>query len=222
MDKNNAFLIENLKLRLGQETVLDSVSLSMCAGEFVSLKGPSGCGKSTLLMALAGLIEPLSGRITINGMVANDPKIILPPHKRRLNLLFQNLALWPHMTGYEQLKFVWESNRSGDLDKKISFLCGEIGLPENLLNKYPYELSRGQEQRLAIARTFIGNHKIILLDEPLTALDGKLRTKFMEFLGKIKKTAQTTVVMVSHDLMTDTIKYDREYVYDNLSFVAKK
>lgn len=213
--------IENIAKTNGGETVLENVSFTIKKNQFVSIKGPSGCGKTTLLRILSGLTAPTGGKIYINGQLANSPQIIIPPHKRSMNLLFQDLALWPHLTGFEQLEFVWESSEKGSMQDRISKLCRDIGLPEILLQKYPSRLSRGEQQRLAIARTLIAQPEVILLDEPLTALDQELRVQFIAFLKKLKKERTVTALIVSHDLMTDVIDFDRELLYKDHTFREK-
>ena len=213
--------IENLAKRNGKEIIFQNVSFAVNQHEFVSFKGPSGCGKTTFLRILCGLTTPTGGKIFINGSLANSPQILIPPQQRGMNLLFQDLALWPHLTGYEQLKFVWESTKKATLKERIEKVCQDIGLPGNLLSKYPSQLSRGQQQRLAIARTIIAQPEVILLDEPLTALDQNLRAQFILFPKQLKKEKTMTVFIVSHDLMTDVIGFDRELFYQDQTFREK-
>ncbi|NTV31006.1 ABC transporter ATP-binding protein [candidate division WWE3 bacterium] len=213
----NAISIKNLTYEINGTTILQGASIDIGEKELVSIKGPSGCGKTTLLSIIAGLTTPQSGEISIFNQKANTPHIVLPPYKRSIGLLFQDLALWPHMSGYDQLKYVFEStsNSSNDFERRMSETCERIGLPKELLEKRPSQLSRGQQQRLAIARAVIHHPKILLLDEPLTALDQDLRQQFATFLATLKNEAQTTIVIVSHDLLPDIVKPDHEYLYSN-------
>ena len=222
MTNKPAIKIEDLAKTNGKEIIFENVSFEIKKHEFISIKGPSGCGKTTFLRILSGLTTPTSGKIFIDGGLANSPQILIPPHQRGMNLLFQDLALWPHMTGYEQLKFVWESTKKTTLKDRIEKVCHDIGLPENLLSKYPSQLSRGEQQRLAIARTIIAQPEVILLDEPLTALDQNLRTQFITFLKQLKKEKTMTVLIVSHDLMIDVIDFDRELFYKDHTFQEKR
>ena len=210
--------IQNLSKKEGGALIFEKVSFEINRFEFISLKGPSGCGKTTFLRILAGLIPPTGGKIFINGQTANSPQILIPSHQRGMNLLFQDLALWPHLTGFEQLKFVWESTKKGNLDERINKVCTDIGFPENLLPKYPSQLSRGEQQRLALARTLIAQSEVILLDEPLTALDQELRSQFIGYLKKQKREKTMTVIIVSHDLMTNAVKFDKELIYKKYTF----
>lgn len=218
MNKKPIIKVENISKTNGKETIFENVSFEINEHEFVSLKGPSGCGKTTFMRILSGLIEPTRGKIYLNGHLANSPKILIPSYQREMSLLFQELALWPHMTGYEQLKFVWESTKKATLKDRLELVCDDIGLPKNLLSKYPSQLSRGEQQRLAIARTLIAKPQTILLDEPLTALDQELRAQFITFLRRLKKEKTMTVIIVSHDLMTDVIEYDKELLYKGNTF----
>src|SRR3989338_6312498 len=218
MDNETIIKIEDIAKTNGKEIIFKNVSFEIKKHEFISLKGPSGCGKTTFLRILSGLTAPTDGKIFIKSKLANSPQIIMPPSDRGINLLFQDLALWPHMTGYEQLKFVWESTKKAILKDRVEKVCYDIGLPDNLLSKYPSQLSRGEQQRLAIARTIIAQPEVILLDEPLTALDQNLRTQFITFLKQLKKEKTMTVLIVSHDLMIDVIDFDRELFYKDHAF----
>ena len=222
MTNKPAIKIEDLAKTNGKEIIFENVSFEIKKHEFISIKGPSGCGKTTFLRILSGLTTPTSGKIFIDGRLANTPTILIPANLRGMNLLFQDLALWPHMTGYEQLKFVWESTKKAILKDRVEKVCYDIGLPDNLLSKYPSQLSRGEQQRLAIARTIIAQPEVILLDEPLTALDQNLRTQFITFLKQLKKEKTMTVLIVSHDLMIDVIDFDRELFYKDHTFQEKR
>lgn len=221
MKKKPIIKVENISKTNGKDVIFENVSFEINEHQFVSLKGPSGCGKTTFMRILSGLIEPTGGRVYLNGELASSPKILIPPHKREMSLLFQELALWPHMTGHEQLKFVWESTEKETFKDQVEKVCDDIGLPSRLLSKYPSELSRGEQQRLAIARTLISEPAIILLDEPLTALDQELRTQFITFLRRLKKRKIMTAIIISHDLMTDGIEYDKEVSHRKNTFCEK-
>lgn len=212
--------VEKIGKTVGTQTVLLDVTFQIFPREFVCLKGPSGCGKTTMLRILAGLTAPDHGTIFIRGIPANTPRIVLPPHKRMMGFLFQNLSLWPHMTGREQLRFVWESTRTGDWDDRMETVCQEVGFPVSLLSKYPAQLSRGEQQRVAIARTVIHLPDILLLDEPFTALDQELRSRFSQFLKKLNHDYKITMIVVSHDLVAQMVRPDREIVYKDHTFRA--
>lgn len=219
MNKTPLIQVNDLRYNNGKEVLFDAVSLSIREHAFVSIKGPSGCGKTTLLRILTGLAKPTKGTIFIDGKLANDPAVLIPPHKRDMSLLFQDLALWPHMSGEEQLRFVWEAKKVGNFNEKVKEVCTSIGLPFSLLSKYPGELSGGEKQRLAIARTMIAYARIVLLDEPLTALDHNLRDLFLRYLKEIRRKRTTTVVIVSHDLFLDLIDVDQVITFANGTFL---
>lgn len=214
--------VDNISARIGKEVLFSSVSFDIREFDFVSIKGPSGSGKTTLLRILTGLYKPFSGKIYIDGKLANDPDVLIPPHKREMSILFQDLALWPHMKGEEQLRFVWEAKRKGIFEEKIHDVCKVLGLPRDLLSKFPSQLSGGEKQRLALARTMIADARIILLDEPLTALDQNLRKLFLHYLTSLKQKRKTTVIIVSHDLFLDMIAVDQVILYKNDTFKALK
>lgn len=190
----------------GKTTVANSLSFSIPQNSVVYISGASGSGKSTLLHMLCGFVNPKSGEIQIDGRVVNNPKPIIAAHERGINMLFQDLALWPHMTAYEQLEFVGGNNKD-----VIESICTKLHFPSEYLSKYPSQLSGGEQQRLALARTFIAPKPILLLDEPYTALDHKLRDVLTEFLIELKNQNETTIIIVSHDLMVKTLNPDLEF-----------
>lgn len=218
MNKIPILRLENVTAKIGKDLIFKSVSFNVKEFDFVSIKGPSGCGKTTLLRILVGLTKPVEGKIYIDKKLANNPHILIPAYKRQMSILFQDLALWPHMKGEEQLRFVWESTKVGNFSSQVHEICKEIGLPENLLSKYPGELSGGEKQRLAIARTMIANPRVVLLDEPLTALDYNLRELFLRYMKKVRRMRIMTVLIVSHDLTLDMIEVDQVIQYKDGSF----
>lgn len=186
----------------GKTRAVDSLDLVIHDGEFVTLLGPSGCGKTTTLRMIAGLESPTSGEITIGDRVvySSEKGIDLPPDRRDIGFLFQNYALWPHMTvaqniafGLENLK--WSKER---IRERIAELVKILRI-EGLEDRYPSELSGGQQQRVAIARTLATNPAILLMDEPLSNLDAKLRTEMRAELKRLHKETGVTVVYVTHD-----------------------
>jgi multiple sugar transport system ATP-binding protein len=186
----------------GKTRAVDNLDLVIHDGEFVTLLGPSGCGKTTTLRMIAGLESPSSGEITIGDKVVYSSKkgIDLPPDIRDIGFLFQNYALWPHMTvakniafGLENLK--WPRKR---INERIQELVKILHI-EGLEDRYPSELSGGQQQRVAIARTLATNPAILLMDEPLSNLDAKLRTEMRAELKRLHKETGVTVIYVTHD-----------------------
>ena len=187
---------ENITKRYGNQTVLDNVSLSIASGEIFSLLGPSGCGKTTLLRICGGFETPDSGRVILNGQDITD----LPPNKRAIRTVFQNYALFPHMTIWDNIAF---GLKIAGVDKRT--ITNEVGKYLELFQlngqerKRPGQLSGGQRQRVAIARALINKPQILLLDEPLAALDLKLRQRMLIELDTIHDEVGITFIFVTHD-----------------------
>jgi spermidine/putrescine transport system ATP-binding protein len=182
--------------RYGSSLALESISLRIEPGEFFCLLGPSGCGKTTTLNLIGGFIPLTSGELRIEGQLVND----LPPHKRDVNTVFQNYALFPHMTVRENVAF---GLRMAGLDgREVATRVAEylvlVGL-EGFDARYPSQLSGGQQQRVALARALVKRPAVLLLDEPLGALDLKLRKQMQLELSRIHRQVRTTFVFVTHD-----------------------
>lgn len=166
--------------------------------EFISIEGPSGAGKTTLLRLIAGLIEPSKGKIKVNekDWLNTDKKIFLPPQKRNVGFVFQDYSLFPNMTVYENIKFALNSGSNGE---HVNEIIGIMEL-ETLKDRYPDTLSGGQKQRTALARAIVRKPKILLLDEPLSALDPEMRLKLQDYILKVHKLLNLTTILVSHDI----------------------
>ena len=181
---------------------VDNLNMEIKNGEFVSLLGPSGCGKTTTLRMIAGLETPTEGEIYFDDeCVFSDEKgINLSPDKRNIGFLFQNYALWPHMTVYKNISFGLENMKwpKDKIDARVKEICKTMRI-EEYINRYPAELSGGQQQRVAIARTLAPNPKVLLMDEPLSNLDAKLRNDMRAELKRLHLTTGSTFVYVTHD-----------------------
>jgi len=167
-------------------------------GQFVTIYGKSGAGKTSTLRILAGLLKPDFGRISIHGNVLLDfsQKINLPPQKRKIGFVFQDYALFPNMTIFENLSFALHKNQSKKiLDELIEIM--EIGA---LKNQKPDRLSGGQQQRVAVARALVQKPELLLLDEPLSALDEKMRNKIQKYILQVHREFNLTTILISHDL----------------------
>ena len=188
--------VKNLSMQFNDVIAVDNVSFNIKDGEFVTLLGPSGCGKTTILLALAGIYTPTVGEIYFNEK--NVSKI--PTEKRNIGIVFQNYALYPHLTVFENIAFPLKIQKLGKevIRSKIEDIS-EIVHIEELLKRKPSELSGGQQQRVAIARALVKSPEVLLLDEPLSNLDVKLRLEMREEILSIQKRSKITTIFVTHD-----------------------
>jgi putative spermidine/putrescine transport system ATP-binding protein len=192
-----AFLeLEKLSKRFGAQVAVDDLSLGVEKGEFVSLLGPSGCGKTTTLQMIAGFVEPSGGAIRLEGR----DLLAIKPARRGLGIVFQSYALFPHMTVAENVSFGLEMQgiAAGERSKRVSETLQLVGLAA-FAARFPRQLSGGQQQRVALARALVIRPQILLLDEPLSNLDAKLREEMQIELRQIQRTVGTTTILVTHD-----------------------
>ena len=203
----NIIEIKNVSKTYGDNTVLNNLSLNIRKNEFLTLLGPSGCGKTTTLKILAGFESGDSGKVLFNGEDISN----LPPYKRQLNTVFQKYALFPHMNVYENIAFGLKIKKvsKNEIDKKVSEMLKLVAL-EGFEKRSIDSLSGGQQQRVAIARALVNEPKVLLLDEPLGALDLKLRKEMQSELKRIQQRLGITFIFVTHDqeealTMSDTI-----------------
>ncbi len=182
--------------RFGSVVAVDHVSLAIAKGEFFSFLGPSGCGKTTLLRTIAGLETPDSGDIHIHGERVND----LPPYERNVSTVFQRLALFPHLTVGENIAFGLkiQGQPRDTIQRRVREILELVRLP-GLEQRYPDQLSGGQQQRVALARSLVLEPEVLLLDEPLAALDRKLRLEMQMELRRIQRAVGITFIYVTHD-----------------------
>lgn len=188
--------IDNVVKRFGATVAADHVSLSIGEGEFFALLGPSGCGKTTLLRMLAGFEKPDSGAIYLDGKDLTPVR----PWKRPVNMMFQSYALFPHMTVYDNIAYGLrqEGLSAAEIDRRVKNALELIGLP-NLAKRKPGNLSGGQKQRVALARAIVKQPRVLLLDEPLAALDRKLRVEMRLELKRLQNEVGIAFVFVTHD-----------------------
>ncbi|WP_247442413.1 ABC transporter ATP-binding protein [Bradyrhizobium sp. CW7] len=194
--KTGGIALRNLQKRYGSAIAVDDVSLSVSPGEFISLLGPSGSGKTTTLMMIAGFELPNSGQVLL------DEKDItrLPPHRRQLGVIFQNYALFPHMTVAENVAYPLRMRRLPklEIETRVRRILDQVHLGP-LASRYPHQMSGGQQQRVAIARALVFDPPVLLLDEPLGALDKKLREHLRNEIKTLHKEVGKTMIYVTHD-----------------------
>ena len=195
-------ILENVTKKFEKFVAVDNLCLHIADRGFVTLLGPSGCGKTTTLRMIAGLETPTSGRILIDGKPVFDSKkgVNVPPNKRDIGFLFQNYALWPHMTVYENIAFGLEMLKwdKAKIRRRVDELLALLKI-EQFEKRYPSELSGGQQQRVAIARTLAPSPKVLFMDEPLSNLDAKLRQEMRAELKRLHSDTNSTFVYVTHD-----------------------
>ncbi|WP_020014862.1 ABC transporter ATP-binding protein [Promicromonospora sukumoe] len=188
--------IRGLSVGYGGEPVLELDELTIEAGEFLSVLGPSGCGKSTLLSVLAGFVTPTTGTVLIDGEDVTD----VAPNRRETGLVFQSYALFPHMTVRRNLEYGLRTRRvaKAERDERVRDALRLVDLAD-FADRYPQQLSGGQQQRVAIARALVTRPRVLLLDEPLSNLDAKLRRQMRHELRELQREVGTTTVFVTHD-----------------------
>jgi len=194
--------VDNLHLAYGDNPILKGVSMTLDRGEVISLLGPSGSGKTTLLRAVAGLEMPGKGTIRIGDKAVFDGAggIDVPAESRNLGLVFQSYALWPHKTVFENVAYALKLRRIGsaEIATRVGDVLAQLSL-SHLAGRYPHQLSGGQQQRVALARALVYNPPVILLDEPLSNLDAKLREEARAWLRELIVRMQLSALCVTHD-----------------------
>jgi putative spermidine/putrescine transport system ATP-binding protein len=186
--------LKGLTLSYGKSVAVPSIDLNIAKGELICLLGPSGCGKTTTMRAIAGLLTPTSGSITIDGRDVTR----VSPAKREVGLVFQSYALFPHLSVHENVAFGLRMKKAADIDAKVKSGLATVGLSD-FAARMPAELSGGQQQRVALARSLVMEPKVLLLDEPLSNLDARLRLEMRMELQRIQRETGVTMVFVTHD-----------------------
>jgi iron(III) transport system ATP-binding protein len=211
-------VVEDVHVRLGSNDILKGITADFADGGVVALLGRSGSGKSTLLRAIAGLETPIKGRISIGDRTVFDAarRVNLASEKRDLGLVFQSYALWPHMTVSENVAYGLKLRRTpaADVDRQVKDVLAGVGLGD-YGKRYPSELSGGQQQRVALARALVYRPPLILLDEPLSNLDAKLREEARIWIRELIKKAGLTAIFVTHDQVEAMAIADRIMLLDD-------
>ncbi|MCM3713854.1 ABC transporter ATP-binding protein [Alkalihalobacillus oceani] len=199
--------VNSLMKRYEEKTVLDQITFSIEKGEFVTLLGQSGCGKSTLLRSLAGITQIDEGQIVVNGRDITN----LPSRQRGIGMVFQSYALFPNLTVHQNISYGPKLKKQRNIEAEVRKMIEMMGL-EGLEARYPHELSGGQQQRVAFARSLIMKPTVLLLDEPFSALDAKIRKSLQEEVKRIQKELEITTIFVTHDQKEAMILSDTIYV----------
>lgn len=193
--------LRDVTKRFGSVTAIDDLSLDVAGGEVVVLLGPSGCGKTTLLRLLAGFERQDEGTISIGNEVVAGGRTFVPPERRPVNVVFQSYALWPHMTVFDNVAFGPRLDKGlagPEVEQRVAHALALVEL-EGLGVRYPHQLSGGQQQRVALARAIVGRPSSLLLDEPLSNLDTRLRDDMRLEIKRIQRELNVTMVYVTHD-----------------------
>ena len=207
----NIVEIKNINLFFGNNHVLKDVNIQIKEKDFFTFLGPSGCGKTTLLRLIAGFEKSQTGEVFIDGKEISN----LSPWERNVGMVFQNYALWPHMSVFKNISFGLEEKKFSKIEitEKVREILKLVDLVD-FSERYPYQLSGGQQQRVALARTLIVKPKVLLLDEPLSNLDAKLRTEMREELLKMHQKLGITIIFVTHDQEEANSMSDSIAVFD--------
>lgn len=236
-------ILTQITKQFGTFQALKGIDLTIEKGEFVAIVGPSGCGKTTLLRLLAGFDTPTSGKIMMDEQLVANEKQCIPPEKRNLGMVFQAFALWPHLKVKEQVAFPLKHHRfipshvTAARDERVNEMLQLVGL-HAFAERMPGELSGGQKQRVAIARALAPSPALLLMDEPLSSLDAKLRIELRNEIQTIHRQLRTSIVYVTHDqsealAMADKIVVMKDgrieqigtpediYAYPQTEFVAR-
>lgn len=216
--------VSNLAKRFGTFAAVHDVSFTVHENEFFSLLGPSGCGKTTTLRCISGLEQPTEGDIHISGRLVTSSKknVMLPPERRGIGMVFQNYAVWPHMTVEQNMSYPLRlAKKSRDhIDAKMAYLVDLLELT-GLEKRYPSELSGGQQQRVALGRALSTDPKVMLLDEPLSNLDAKLREQMRFELKDLQRKTGISILYVTHDQVEAMAMSDRVAVMNAGSIVQE-
>jgi multiple sugar transport system ATP-binding protein len=216
--------LTGIRKSYGKEVAVKNLDLTVNPGEFLTILGPSGCGKTTTLRAIAGLEEPDEGAIQLGDRTVFSRRegIIIPPEKRGLGLIFQSYALWPHMTVERNITLALKEQKlsSSEVENRLATALDMVQMTE-LRNRYPSELSGGQQQRVAVARLIALRPLVLLMDEPLSNLDAKLRTEMRAGLKRLHRDLEATTVYVTHDQIEALTLSDRIVVMNEGSVMQK-
>ena len=205
--------IQNVTKAFGDNVVLREFSATFRDGEFITLLGPSGCGKTTMLRIIAGFEKPTSGEVFIDGALVSGGKTFVPPEKRGIGMVFQSYAVWPHMNVFDNVAYPLTIRHvpKAEIKASVERVLGIVHL-SRYAERFPSQLSGGQQQRVALARALVAEPKLLLLDEPLSNLDAKLRESMRFEIKEIQRKLGITVVYVTHDQTEAMTMSDRIFL----------
>jgi iron(III) transport system ATP-binding protein len=206
-----AVALRNVTKRFASHRALDDVTLTVASRESVVILGPSGCGKTTLLRLIAGLNVPDRGEIWLRDVqAASAGRSLVAPYRREIGFVFQDLALWPHLTVAGNLQFVLDALKvpRAEQSRRINDALKLVQI-DRFAARHPHELSGGEQQRVALARAVVGSPRLLLLDEPLSSLDAELRAAMRSELARLQRTLALTTVYVTHDREDAAVLADR-------------
>jgi iron(III) transport system ATP-binding protein len=214
---NNILEISNLSHAYSKDSKsISGLNLNILPGERVSILGPSGCGKSTLLRLIAGLESPSEGEIKIKGVEVSNKESLVPPEKRNVGLVVQDKALFPHLSVYANICFGIKKNKTKD---DIASELLNLFKIEDLKNKYPHEISGGEQQRVALARSLATDPDVLMLDEPFSALDKELKQNIYSEISAVFSEKKSTILLVTHDQNEAELMTERRLIMEKGSFV---
>lgn len=190
--------LHNINCRYEDQVIIDDLSFSVAEQQIVSLLGPSGCGKTTALRAIAGLEGIHAGRIVLGGTCLSEPGTQLPPEQRQVGMVFQDYALFPHLTVHRNIAFGLHGRKKEEIDNNVDQLLALVRL-QGHADKYPHQLSGGQQQRVALARALAPEPRILLLDEPFSNLDTEMRRSLSHEVREILNARKISAILVTHD-----------------------
>ena len=195
---DNLLLLQQLVLAYGNQQVVKGIDLQVPRGELICLLGPSGCGKSTLLRAIAGFEQPVSGSVQLHNQLLADKSVSMPPEQRQIGMVFQDVALFPHLSVAQNIAFGLHRWGSAESEARVEQLLDLIGL-QGYGERYPHELSGGQQQRVALARAMAPRPQMLLLDEPFSGLDAQMREELVPMVAQWFRREGITALLVTHD-----------------------
>src|ERR671924_325112 len=193
-------LLERLTKKFADTAAVEALDLEIADGEFVALLGPSGCGKTTTLRLVAGFLQPDDGEIRVGGEVMSSRRVLVPPERRAMSMIFQSYAVWPHMTVFQNVVYGLKFKKltKHEADQRVNRILRLVRL-DPLKDRYPAELSGGQQQRVALARALVVEPQTLLMDEPLSNLDANLREEMRFEIRRLHDRYRYTTVYVTHD-----------------------